>query len=1255
MAIVNLSVDFTGYQDGMTLIGIGGCNKGVTMRIHGDSHGPSWKVVQLLLNNSRTATEYYNKLGAVEPYSSMSIADRKEYISTNGHKVLSYLYTRPDIRIEILNCNWDSGFISKLDDERKTQLGDLIESDMSVHISAIAKIFRSFQDETFSDKLFDRAAKVNTLAFFATKNWKINTTYKLRDSHSGTILDTTRGTIVTGMHDLQPPDGQSVSPGIYVIDFNNAEVGLFTHQDILKSKKYSYDDGYSIISEVLAGKIGGGRSLDKETFNIIKLNLSIYGASGLKSVLQKCVRYNSKKVSLTYTTKESEGAILATTAKEKILVDTDIFSICSWWALYISPGSLNPNIQRFVTGKESAFKRLAVTILEDGYYHDPVMINMLLFLALVCQKVFEYKANKPTLVKCMEVLVTVINNSSKFDVCDFQSYDTKKIQGDLSPDLDVLSVGPILLKYLGSFDTDIKLFMSAEANSWSQLEITGERPEIMALEHAIDHHCFPQMIYFSDLDWFRANITENSSKVASDIFALLWDKLSKINWRNDEYVDMEDEDVIAMRYCRAWLARSLYSIHNRSLIPPKTERPAETDNVHTIEYTLDDSWLAGMIGTIRDQDEGWMMTVKPDNLQHLIFSKIPKKNMESATLSSEELRIAEREVHKRFPKGVKIDNVPCSWMRNTKVSSCPTDDGRIYKFLTKDNVGWEDAKHVKNNYKKLTNGFDLSKSFNYLVTQVEGIVPEPDFSPILEKYTKFEIARAVAFLYSDFTTIKVPGVARDGGGTKLNITKFDVGAFQVLHQLTIVYPSIIVASSLTTFTIRDPIGLIILRETMGKILSLSRDNTSADCPNEWGTLIDSKGRTLLPHQTKAIQTLTSNFQNGKKGSFVWLTLGSGKSLIVLRFFAYLNSIGKLPNRILYTLPAGALTSLAGEISMMGFNVVLLSPVLRKANSIKVGDKIIPTARTVKDINKFTVMLIEHDHLRKISDELVAYMPDTIMVVDEVHKGLGDTLRTSALLNCALLSYHFVAMTGTPTVDSNTSKLIPWLKMISNYPVSQRNHLVAINSMISDSVNVGKRVEERIKISKILRADRKKYEYLLPERYGGANRGHITQSILNNLMQYCYNACDVDMINDAAMYIKKGRGVFIVAKDNAHQDRLLKGCNSQLPDVSTFCITNKASLNLTDDSVALGQTDYKIVITTMNRSEGYTLTRLSVMLSSVYFSNEASRTQMRGRINRIGQNNDHVNYVLYMAGLLEEFHNRYKDAKNVTSVLASMVD
>ena len=68
-------------------------------------------------------------------------------------------------------------------------------------------------------------------------------------------------------------------------------------------------------------------------------------------------------------------------------------------------------------------------------------------------------------------------------------------------------------------------------------------------------------------------------------------------------------------------------------------------------------------------------------------------------------------------------------------------------------------------------------------------------------------------------------------------------------------------------------------------------------------------------------------------------------------------------------------------------------------------------------HKHRITLIEHDHLRRCAEDLSRLAPETVFIIDEVHKAMNNSQRT----DCALLLSHicrqFVAFTGTPIVDT----------------------------------------------------------------------------------------------------------------------------------------------------------------------------------------------------------------------------------------------
>ena len=109
-----------------------------------------------------------------------------------------------------------------------------------------------------------------------------------------------------------------------------------------------------------------------------------------------------------------------------------------------------------------------------------------------------------------------------------------------------------------------------------------------------------------------------------------------------------------------------------------------------------------------------------------------------------------------------------------------------------------------------------------------------------------------------------------------------------------------------------------------------------------------------------------------------------------------------------------------------------------------------------------------------------------------------------------------------------------------------------------------------------------------------------------------------------------------------------------------------SIHLTDDSVSQGRVrDYKVVIVTIRQAEGYTLTRLKVMVTSVYPSNQATRVQIEGRINRIGQvgyphvvegeEKRAIKYVTVHCGALTWILENHRDAKSIEDVMRQLAD
>lgn len=399
---------------------------------------------------------------------------------------------------------------------------------------------------------------------------------------------------------------------------------------------------------------------------------------------------------------------------------------------------------------------------------------------------------------------------------------------------------------------------------------------------------------------------------------------------------------------------------------------------------------------------------------------------------------------------------------------------------------------------------------------------------------------------------------------------------------------------------------------------------------------------MREYQTESVEAMVKAHTLGRRGSFINIETGRGKTKIVLEYMKWLLQNNSLPSTIVYTLPGSAMESVIAEIKMFGANYTIINPLKTKIK-VKDGHPIIRDSIPLK----YHINLVEHDHLRLCADTLADYMSDVIFVFDEVHKALRESLRTDRGLQLSSLSVEFIAMTGTPIIDSNTYRLMWWLSQISPFEVTDKNFFVSAAGMISKRSVLSSRVVRDEVYVPMTAEEEKAYAKLVPPALGGTNANPRNKDF-SRAFEMCYSIITRGIINDAL----GSSNSFIVAKDRAHQslivDELVKH-GIRLDDI--FVISNGKSIFFTDETVESGVTpDYRFVVTTQSYSSGYTLTRLNRMVTGVYPSNQATREQLDGRINRIGQKSPVLEYKIYHTGLLTHTLQRYNDAKNLSDVI-----
>ncbi len=138
-------------------------------------------------------------------------------------------------------------------------------------------------------------------------------------------------------------------------------------------------------------------------------------------------------------------------------------------------------------------------------------------------------------------------------------------------------------------------------------------------------------------------------------------------------------------------------------------------------------------------------------------------------------------------------------------------------------------------------------------------------------------------------------------------------------------------------------------------------------------------------------------------------------------------------------------------------------------------------------------------------------------------------------------------------------------------------------------------------------------------------------------------------------VQEGNGVMVVAKDINQQSELknlIVEAGIDIRDI--FVLGSGESIVLDDASVERGEIhDYRVVIVRIRKAEGYTLTRLNCMVTSAYPSNNATREQMEGRIDRQGQAAERIWYYTVYTGLLRNLFENHITAKNLSVALASL--
>ncbi|KAJ3124623.1 hypothetical protein HK098_000960 [Nowakowskiella sp. JEL0407] len=1093
-----------------------------------------------------------------------------------------------------------------------------------------------------------------------------------------------------------------------------------------------------------------------------------FTAAAYKSLLQKIIRFRPEKISIT------------TSAKTTSLIFAKDALVVTFIQLLTNPGSFVPDIQRYVTGLESALKRLAIIAFEDSI-PDPRLVSELLAGTFISQR---YKLWKPAMeqlerwVKFLfqlhdepRCIVYDLTNGSK---CKRVTLSQCCIE---SQDIEVrhLKTASALLEIVRSFEGDLNMVRDISytpKKKWKLKSIGSKPTGVMPLHHCVDQHWAPDMVYlFRPVEWLYEECKKAKNQKVSAPFAgilgRLFNEVTGINPRRigDRFSNdgFESEEFVghARKAQRSYLNGIQLSSNERERLIEVIDEdgvPVKED----IQVELEDAWLSGMLGTMEVCKGKMLAALVPDNISRVIVAKRPavrkalkatSRTVEVTGLTAENATAAagitedaaaiagEAEFWKRLQEegGIPLSAIPTPPLSKFHKSKLSHNGQDFWlHFLSGEKTLWDEAKcdnisigvleplpgiglseiEGKSSTEREFPKFDFIDAFmrkdgNGVLKGAEELLL--DYGKIyLERFPR-AIRRAISYLQRNTPQIEVNRVGRDGGGSEAAVVLDDIGAFNLLVLISCFYPGVLGRANgrVSKFVVKCAPKLWEIRKILQQLMvndAMGDDDAAGNVAKDWGVLEDKK-RKMLGYQEELTTELIESNRKGSRGSFLWLPPGSGKTKIICEYMSRLSAMGRLPPYVVYCLPKESMETIADELRIYGFRFRILSAfpasakryaddmsassgkrtkktkLKKKEENNLVSDFIVDfpsntktAIKSVLEVNggheipsglkdRFWIHLVEHDHLRMlVAENLLPTSGETLFIIDEVHLAMSDnTQRTASAQAMADASRDFVALTGTPIIDSNLYRLISWLRYLVPFTVTEKNLWSAATNMVARKIEAtGIPREYELADAEFTSTEQEQWKSLMPARLGGANR-MAGQREFSQAAELSYDAATREMVRQTGKLLSEGgrRGVMLVARNATHAQYLFEevkrlkivdkskvllftGVTAAVGGSKSNIVT---SLNLTPTN---NKKDVKIVIVPYRRATGYTLTALDTLVWTVYPSNQALRTQLEARIDRVGQTSKTLLYVKVVTPLFRLIAERHAAAKTLEDALKALV-
>lgn len=892
----------------------------------------------------------------------------------------------------------------------------------------------------------------------------------------------------------------------------------------------------------------------------------------LKSLLQKCIRFYAEEVIINGKNYNTETVI-----KETFML------------LYSNPGSFVPDLKMFVKGSESAFKRLAISLIEDSYT-DKITILTLFLASLAARK--DFKFSESFLEFCLNIPISSKNFIYEIKHQNEKTYDS----------IDDYILDSI--EELKSFESDLLMIKSCCINQWTFQDNHFERPKVMNVEHCLDHHCTSFVLY---LYFLTRNIEY------TELVSRFWNESSVFNPRKNNITINSKITRAQFRY-----------------LDLKTRKPEIIDDLNNpvISFckNLDPSWICSMVGKIENKigNRNLLSFFHPDDISKIVTVRAPSRDKHQEELSDQDLQQVEYYVEDDLSKPFRIKeeslNIDCYFTFK---------DGEFY-IENKRWIDWCNEEIEIPVFEDIDIRIETEDDFDFLLNKITSRMTygihkrwKQNLYTFLDSVEKSVLYRICMYLRPEKTIIEMNKISRDGTGTYQTVSWEDHYVFTFLCLCCYLCPfAIQVNSSSLKLDIEFKITNIFFWK---EVKELVNNELSSIKLYDWG-FRNNDNRDLYDHQQEAVNCILDRIDQKKRGNVIWYPVGSGKTLICISILFELMKRELLPKYVVYSYPSESFSSVSNEFIRSGLPIKVLR-----------GNK-----NDNDFLEEFTINFIEHDEMRKdkIKSQLVNNANNIFMIFDEMHTmtNLG-TQRSSIAIYLSKIVQNFIAMTGTLFRNPDPEGVLEWISQVVKFEIKKEDYMLGVASLISKKIKYGIK-EDRIFID--VPSNDQYYEVVSDKLGGKAERTDFRTAV-----EICYDIVKNEMLNYCLDLLETERHIFVVALNKNMQNWFKEQFENNRYKV--FCITSKNTIDLKNKN----DLDIDVIITTIRHSAGYNLTGCRVMIQSVYFSNQATRTQLEGRLIRMGQKSNVVKIITFHTGILSYVLKNYENVRSIEQALKDL--